>query len=88
MNTIKTFDQFLHEITQGNMAEIDATWAILKYAEIGIKRKLECWGLIWGYDIEGVLGTAPQEDGRILDKATRHLVHDVLIERSNILNSK
>jgi len=69
-------------IENANDIQLDALWAILKYKSIGIFRKLACMCEILGVDFDAVVNEMPQEDGRVLDKATRYLIHSVLIEIS------
>jgi len=67
-------------------AQVDAVWAILKYREIGIYRKLASISEVLNLDFDEVVSFYPtDEDGRILDHKTRHLIHDTLISLS--LNS-
>jgi hypothetical protein len=62
-------------------AQVDAVWAILKYREIGIYRKIACTCEVLNLDFEEVVAQCPtDEDGRVLDHKTRHLVHDALME--------
>ena len=73
----------VNSINKANEAQVDASWAILKYKEIGIYRKVACLSQLLGVDFDVVLDELPQdEDGRILDYKTRHLIHDALIEVS------
>jgi hypothetical protein len=72
-------------IRNSNMAQIDCLWAILKYKEIGILRKVKCMAEVFGpqFDLEQALRECPVDDkGRIVDYRTRHLIHDVLLECS------
>lgn len=70
----------LHE---ANDAQLDAVWAILKYREIGIFRKLGAMSEALNLDFDSVVEEMPTEDGRVLDYDTRHLIHDTLMEVSN-----
>ena len=73
----------VNSINKANEAQVDASWAILKYKEIGIYRKVACLAQLLDVDFDVVLDELPQdEDGRILDYKTRHLIHDALIEVS------
>jgi hypothetical protein len=70
-------------ISQAEESQVDALWAILKYKEIGIYRKVACMCDVLNLDFEPVLASLPQDDeGRILDYKTRHLIHDALVEIS------
>ncbi len=61
-------------------AQVDAVWAILKYREIGIYRKVASICEVLDLDFAQVLSELPSdEEGRILDHKTRHLIHDSLI---------
>ena len=62
--------------------EADAIWAILKYKNIGILRKVMCICKVLDIDTQDVLETLPKDEkGRYLDKPTRRLIHDALIIR-------
>ncbi len=70
----------LDHINQANEAQVDSVWAILKYKEIGIYRKIACICEVLNLDFQEVLDQLPQdEEGRILDYKTRHMIHDSLI---------
>jgi hypothetical protein len=70
----------LDHISQANEAQVDSVWAILKYKEIGIYRKIACICEVLNLDFQEVLDQLPQdEEGRILDYKTRHMIHDSLI---------
>jgi len=67
-------------LSKANSVEIDASWAILKYKEIGIYRKVACLSSLFNLDFEVVLDKLPKdEEGRLLDYKTRHLIHDTLL---------
>ena len=80
--TIETETNLLaSSLAQANEAQVDAVWAILKYREIGIYRKIACTCEVLNLDFEDVVSQCPtDEDGRVLDHKTRHLVHDALME--------
>lgn len=60
----------------------DALWAILRYKNIGILRKMKCICKVLGLDHVEVLENIPKDEkGRYLDKPTRQMIHDALIER-------
>jgi hypothetical protein len=60
----------------------DAIWAILKYRNIGILRKVMCICKVLDVEPDEVLSVLPKdENGRYLDKPTRKLIHDALILR-------
>ena len=67
-------------LSNANSVEVDASWAILKYKEIGIYRKVACLSSLFNLDFEVVLNTLSKDDeGRLLDYKTRHLIHDALL---------
>ena len=67
-------------LSNANSVEVDASWAILKYKEIGIYRKVACLSSLFNLDCEVVLDKLPKdEEGRLLDYKTRHLIHDTLL---------
>lgn len=72
--------KLLKRIESANEVEIDAMWAFLKYREFGILRKLKCFALVLGLDFEKDImpEVLKDEEGRILDKDTRHAIHDTL----------
>jgi hypothetical protein len=78
-----------NKILKANAAQLDASWAILKYKEIGILRKLDCYSELFNLKSDKVFSEAPAtEDGRILDKPTRNVVHEYLIQRSSEINGQ
>lgn len=80
MNTQTEKIILLDEINEANEAQIDSLWAILKYKEIGIYRKIACMCEVLSLDFQDVIDSLPQdEEGRILDYKTRHMIHDSLI---------
>ncbi len=80
MNTTTNNAVLLDTISQANEAQVDSIWAILKYKEIGIYRKIACICEVLNLDFQKSLDDLPQdEEGRILDYKTRHLIHDTLI---------
>jgi hypothetical protein len=63
--------------------QVDTLWSILKYKEIGILRKVRCMSDVLRLDSNSVIDELPMDDeGRILDYKTRHMIHDVLIKVS------
>lgn len=70
-------------ISKASAEQIDILWAILKYKEIGIFRKVKCMSAALGLDANNFTSILPKDnDGRILDYKSRHLIHDVLIKYS------
>ncbi len=69
-----------HAIASSNSVQIDASWAILKYKEIGIYRKVACLASLFNIDFQTIINELPQDDeGRILDFKTRQIIHEALI---------
>lgn len=70
-------------IADADEVEVDSLWAILKYKDFGVLRKLKCMALILDLDEEAVINEASKdESGRILDKETRNSIHESLIKKS------
>jgi len=70
-------------IQESGPAEIDFCWAILKYKEIGILRKIKALCSAFGLDLDKVVAEFPKdENGRVLDYESRHMIHDNLITAS------
>ena len=81
--TTTTNVTLLNYISEANEAQIDSVWAILKYKEIGIYRKIACMCEVLDLEFDDAIYGLPQdEEGRVLDYKTRHLIHDTLIEVS------
>ena len=60
----------------------DAIWAILKYRNYGILRKVKCICKVLNIEPNEVLSVLPKDKkGRYLDKLSRQMIHDALIER-------
>ena len=76
-------DAFTESINKASNSEIDTLWAILKYKEIGIYRKVKCMTDVLGADFETLVAELPSDSsGRILDQRSRHAIHDILIKYS------
>lgn len=74
-------------VKKTNDVEADAIWAILKYKNIGILRKVMCICRVLNLDHKEILSSLPKdENGRYLDKPTRKLIHDALIIRQSKIN--
>ena len=70
-------------IESANSEQVDTLWSILKYKEIGIFRKIKCMTHVLGLDFTQVVEDLPKDDeGRVLDYETRHMIHDILIKVS------
>ena len=60
---------FEDAISKTNDTNIDTLWAILKYKEIGIYRKVKCMSEVLGVDFDQLSGELPTDSsGRILDQ--------------------
>jgi hypothetical protein len=76
-------DAFNESISKATTSKIDTLWAILKYKEIGIYRKVKCMSEVLNADFEAMVAELPSDSsGRILDQRSRHAIHDVLIKYS------
>lgn len=81
MDNITEANKVTESLKNANDAQVDAIWAILKYREIGIYRKLASISEVLNLDFDLVVSQFPSdEEGRILDYKTRHMIHDALIE--------
>jgi hypothetical protein len=70
-------------IASADPAQIDGLWAILKYKEMGIMRKIKSMCCVLGLKYENVDEKLPKDtEGRILDVNTRHMIHKYLISVS------
>ena len=70
-------------ISNSSDVDVDTIWALLKYKEIGIFRKVACICNLLDLNFNKAIKEMPQDDnGRILDYKTRHLIHDALIKSS------
>ena len=71
------------EISHANEAQLDALWAILKYRDMGILRKVLAMCEVLDLDEDEVVSRLPQdESGRIYDSKNRHLLSQALIKAS------
>ena len=74
---------FVSAIKTASPEKIDALWSILKYKEIGIFRKIKSMSAVLDLDFDKVIIALPTDgSGRVIDRKTRHLIHDVLISVS------
>jgi len=74
---------FLTAIQAATPEQVDALWSILKYKEIGIFRKIKSMSAVLQLNFNDIVNTLPQdENGRMIDHKTRHMIHDVLIHVS------
>ena len=75
-------DLFFKSISEANGIQLDILWALLKYRNIGIYRKVACMCEVLEIEFEDIVEYLPNENGRVLDKATRKLIHEELIQLS------
>ena len=81
--TTQTEYTLLQALGESTEAQVDALWGILKYKEIGIYRKVASMCEVLNLDFDEVVSEFPtDEEGRVLDHKTRHLIHDALLEVS------
>ena len=69
-------------IEKATPEQIDLCWAVLKYKEIGVYRKVKSLCSAFGLNFDKVIAELPQQEGRVLDRETRHLIHETLIKAS------
>jgi hypothetical protein len=70
-------------IRNSNIETINTLWALLKYRELGILKKINCMAQVLGIDSDDFLRCmVSDEDGRVIDKASRKIIHDILIKYS------
>jgi hypothetical protein len=80
---MKNLETLTKAIGKAKEEEIDGLWAILKYREIGILRKLKSMSKLLGLKAEKVIAEAPKDESdRILDYDTRNTIHEFLIKAS------
>jgi hypothetical protein len=73
-------------INKANSAQVDCLWAILKYKEIGILRKIKCMAEVLNFDLDLACKELPiNENGFIVDYKSRHMIHDILLGKSKQL---
>ena len=78
--SVQVENQVVASLKEASDAQVDAVWAILKYREIGIYRKIASISEVLNLNFEDVISEFPSDDdGRILDHKTRHMIHDALI---------
>jgi hypothetical protein len=74
--------QLANAIEEATPEQIDLCWAVLKYKEIGVFRKVKSLCSAFRLDFDEVINELPQVDGRVVDRETRHLIHETLIKVS------
>mgnify|MGYP001196366512 CR=1 FL=1 len=68
------------KISEANQNQMDALWAILKYRDMGILRKIYAMCEVLGLDKDEVVSNLPQdENGRIYDSKNRFLLSRALL---------
>jgi hypothetical protein len=73
----------IDSISRANGPQLDALWAILKYRDMGILRKVLAMCEVLSLDENKVVSRLPQdENGRIYDSKNRHLLSQALIKAS------
>lgn len=78
---MKTLEE---KIQQANPAQIDALWAILKYKQIGILRKIQSMCEVLNISFDSInQEISKDEQGRILDFESRKQIHAFLINKHN-----
>ena len=66
--------------SEANQHQMDALWAILKYRDMGILRKIYAMCEVLGLDKDEVVSNLPQdENGRIFDSKNRFLLSRALL---------
>lgn len=75
----------VQKLTNANETELDVAFALLKYKEIGIYRKIKAMCCAFNLNFEESLQDLPQENGRLLDRETRHFIHDFMLARAKEL---
>tara|TARA_Y100000592_G_C5334644_1_gene251225 strand:+ start:65 stop:313 length:249 start_codon:yes stop_codon:yes gene_type:complete len=78
-------DNILFEkISEANQNQMDALWAILKYRDMGILRKILAMCEVLNLNSDDVVSNLPQdENGRIYDSKNRFLLSRALINKNN-----
>jgi len=83
MNTEVQGNLLIDSISRANESQLDALWAILKYRDMGILRKVLAMCQVLNLDENKVVSRLPQdENGRIYDSRNRHLLSQALIKAS------
>ena len=73
-----------NKISEANEHQMDALWAILKYRDMGILRKIQAMCAVFNIDQTEVIGSLPQDEhGRIYDSKNRFLLSRALLKASN-----
>jgi len=78
----------VQKLSNASETELDVAFALLKYKEIGIYRKIKGLCLAFHLNFEEVIKGLPQENGRLLDRETRHFIHDFMLARAKEFHTK
>ena len=71
----------IQAIGEANQAQLDALWAILKFRNMGILRKVIAMCEVLNLNSEDIVKHFPQdENGRLIDSKSRYLLSKALIE--------
>lgn len=71
----------IQAIGEANQAQLDALWAILKFRNMGILRKVLAMCEVLNLNSEDIVKHFPQdENGRLFDSKSRYLLSKALIE--------
>ena len=71
----------IQAIGEANQAQLDALWAILKFRNMGILRKVLAMCEVLNLNSEDIVKHFPQdENGRLFDSKSRYLLSKGLIE--------
>jgi hypothetical protein len=72
------------KISEANQNQMDALWAILKFRDMGILRKILAMCEVLNLNSDDVISNLPQdENGRIYDSKNRFLLSRALIKKYN-----
>ncbi len=75
------------KISEANQNQLDALWAILKYRDMGILRKIMAMCEVLGLDKNEVISNLPQDEhGRIYDSKNRFLLSRALLKANSNKN--
>jgi len=71
----------IEKISLANNSQLDALWAILKYRDMGILRKVLAMCEVLNLDSEEIVSNLPQdENGRVYDSKNRFLLSRALLK--------
>ena len=80
MSEENSANQLSKLILEANPSQIDAIWAILKYREMGILRKVNSISEVLQAEKDMILEDLPIDaEGRVLDFKTRQIIHEALM---------